>query len=411
MDEVDYKALVAAYKQLGGELSLDLIQLSIGCILLPVLHVKVQDVVGAVYIGNVCMAEHDILSSGHDVQRFLRGGNMVCGPCQDFCQAVKVYGLNQIVERIEVKCLPIKVFAGCQKDQKRIFVQPANAACSVYTVLTGQIYIKQKYIKLLLPVFHIEQQRFRAGICCLGKVRFWRAVLWYKNFIRVCMREYHLGRRADAMTILRDKSIFWGMFHVILLFIMLFRSRFTRKKTMMAAAIGMGILMVANGAGLYRGRQRDSGAGGGNSAGNSGGTGAGTSKAPGTGKPKVKQEKKGNIQKEVRVEGTDTLDAAVETPLSELADMVLTKEEKQKAAGGTDVKIVLEVKDASAVVSAADKVLVEKALNGSQARHDRRDEKGACLCNHRLGEAGREDQKTNGTCGDFCAAGVLPQHR
>lgn len=46
MDEVDYKALVAAYKQLGGELSLDLIQLSIGCILLPVLHVKVQDVVG-----------------------------------------------------------------------------------------------------------------------------------------------------------------------------------------------------------------------------------------------------------------------------------------------------------------------------------------------------------------------------
>ncbi len=52
------------------------------------------------------------------------------------------------------------------------------------------------------------------------------------------------------MTILRDISIFWGMFHVILLFIMLFRSRFTRKKTMMAAAIGMGILMVANGAGL-----------------------------------------------------------------------------------------------------------------------------------------------------------------
>ncbi len=188
-----------------------------------------------------------------------------------------------------------------------------------------------------------------------------------------------------------------------------------------------------------------SGAGGGNSAGNSGGTGAGTSKAPGTGKPKVKQEKERNIQKEVRVEGTDTLDAAVETPLSELADMVLTKEEKQKAAGGTDVKIVLEVKDASATVSAADKVLVEKALNGSQAkgyklgqhanrtvrdpfhdsgtdlyvtvlcgsqvRHDRGDKKGACLCNHRLGEAGREDQKTSGTCGDFCAAGVLPQHR
>lgn len=52
------------------------------------------------------------------------------------------------------------------------------------------------------------------------------------------------------MTILRDISIFWAMFHVIFLFLMLFRSRFTRKKTIVAAAIGMGILMVANGAGL-----------------------------------------------------------------------------------------------------------------------------------------------------------------
>ncbi len=109
----------------------------------------------------------------------------------------------------------------------------------------------------------------------------------------------------------------------------------------------------------------------GGSTGNTGGTGAGTSGkpgAPGAGQPKVKQEKEGNIRKEVRVEGESTLDAAVETPLSELADMVLTKEEKQKAAGGTDVRIVLDVKDASAVVSAADKALVEKALNGSLAK-------------------------------------------
>lgn len=104
------------------------------------------------------------------------------------------------------------------------------------------------------------------------------------------------------------------------------------------------------------------------SSGGNGGTGAGTSKAPGAGQPKVKQEKEGNIRKEVRVEGEDTLDATVETPLSELADMVLTKEEKQKAAGGTDIRIVLDVKDASAVVSAADKTLVEKALNGPQAK-------------------------------------------
>lgn len=52
------------------------------------------------------------------------------------------------------------------------------------------------------------------------------------------------------MAILRDISIFWAMFHVIFLFLMLFRSRFTRKTTMAAAGIGMGLLMVINGAGL-----------------------------------------------------------------------------------------------------------------------------------------------------------------
>lgn len=52
------------------------------------------------------------------------------------------------------------------------------------------------------------------------------------------------------MTRLRDISIFWAMFHVIILFLMLFRSRFTRKKTIVAAGIGMGFLMAANGAGL-----------------------------------------------------------------------------------------------------------------------------------------------------------------
>lgn len=49
------------------------------------------------------------------------------------------------------------------------------------------------------------------------------------------------------MVILRDISIFWAMFHVIFLFAMLFRSRFTRKKTIAAAVIGMGFLMFTNG--------------------------------------------------------------------------------------------------------------------------------------------------------------------
>lgn len=52
------------------------------------------------------------------------------------------------------------------------------------------------------------------------------------------------------MTILRDISIYWAMFHVIFLFLVLFRSRFTRKKTVLLAAICMGLLMAANGAGL-----------------------------------------------------------------------------------------------------------------------------------------------------------------
>ncbi len=48
------------------------------------------------------------------------------------------------------------------------------------------------------------------------------------------------------MEILRDLSIFWAMFHVIFLFIMLFRSRYTRKRTILAAGIGMGALMFLN---------------------------------------------------------------------------------------------------------------------------------------------------------------------
>ena len=48
------------------------------------------------------------------------------------------------------------------------------------------------------------------------------------------------------MVLLRDLSIFWAMFHVYFLFIMLFRSRFAPRKTVLAAGIGMGILMGMN---------------------------------------------------------------------------------------------------------------------------------------------------------------------
>ena len=44
-------------------------------------------------------------------------------------------------------------------------------------------------------------------------------------------------KEGDKMTILRDLSIFWVMFHVIFLFLILFRLRFTRKKPYWAAEL------------------------------------------------------------------------------------------------------------------------------------------------------------------------------
>lgn len=52
------------------------------------------------------------------------------------------------------------------------------------------------------------------------------------------------------MTILRDLSIYWSMFHILFVFILLFRPRFTRKKTALITGIFMGILILLNGAGL-----------------------------------------------------------------------------------------------------------------------------------------------------------------
>ena len=126
-----------------------------------------------------------------------------------------------------------------------------------------------------------------------------------------------------------------------------------------------------NGNGGSGGTDNNNGAGGNNNSGGNSGSTATTPSAPGVsaaGQPKVKQEKEGNIQKEVRVEGEKTPDAVMKTPLSKLADMVLTEKEKQQAAAETTIRIVLDVKDASAAVSAADKTLVEAALNSSTAK-------------------------------------------
>lgn len=50
--------------------------------------------------------------------------------------------------------------------------------------------------------------------------------------------------------LLRDLSIYWSLLHVALIFVMLFRSRFSRKKTLILSGIGIGVLMLLNGIGL-----------------------------------------------------------------------------------------------------------------------------------------------------------------
>ena len=41
-------------------------------------------------------------------------------------------------------------------------------------------------------------------------------------------------------TLFRDLSIYWSMFHVALIFVMLFRSRFNRKKSLILVGVGIG---------------------------------------------------------------------------------------------------------------------------------------------------------------------------
>ncbi|MDE6916839.1 MAG: GHKL domain-containing protein [Lachnospiraceae bacterium] len=52
------------------------------------------------------------------------------------------------------------------------------------------------------------------------------------------------------MTILRDLSMLWSLLHILILFMMLYRSRYARKKTLLLTAFSMGFLIVLNMAGL-----------------------------------------------------------------------------------------------------------------------------------------------------------------
>lgn len=52
------------------------------------------------------------------------------------------------------------------------------------------------------------------------------------------------------MTILRELSILWSLFHILILFMLLYRSRYSRKKTFILTGICMGPLIPLNVAGL-----------------------------------------------------------------------------------------------------------------------------------------------------------------
>ena len=52
------------------------------------------------------------------------------------------------------------------------------------------------------------------------------------------------------MTILRDMSMLWSLFHILILFMLLYRSRYPRKKTFLLTGICMGPLILLNVAGL-----------------------------------------------------------------------------------------------------------------------------------------------------------------
>lgn len=53
------------------------------------------------------------------------------------------------------------------------------------------------------------------------------------------------------MTVLRDLSVLWSLFHILILFMLLYRSRYGRKKTFFLTGLVMGPLILLNVAGLF----------------------------------------------------------------------------------------------------------------------------------------------------------------
>lgn len=52
------------------------------------------------------------------------------------------------------------------------------------------------------------------------------------------------------MTIFRDLSVLWSLFHILILFMLLYRSRYGRRKTFFLTGIAMGLLIILNMTGL-----------------------------------------------------------------------------------------------------------------------------------------------------------------
>lgn len=73
----------------------------------------------------------------------------------------------------------------------------------------------------------------------------------------------------------------------------------------------------------------------------------------------------GKVDKEVTTDGKTS--AQIATSEDNLKDILLEEAEKQQLANGTDIKIVLDVKDAGGSVSSGDKALVETEINGGSA--------------------------------------------
>ena len=52
------------------------------------------------------------------------------------------------------------------------------------------------------------------------------------------------------MTVLRDLSILWSLFHILILFMLLYRSRYSRRKTFLLTGLIMSLLILLNMAGV-----------------------------------------------------------------------------------------------------------------------------------------------------------------